>query len=1325
MRSSRRLRHLVPVIAATALCVGAGPAAAADTTIGFEDLADGTAVGTQYSALGVQLDPPAALHVATNSPAHDGTKVLRATDLTCAPGSTISFTGLMSTPRTTVGIWVRSADPMAHTVTLQTFDAANAETGSTNLSITSGLGWQQLLLPTTPGSSIDHFTVSAESGICELFFDDLSFDAPVGAEPPSVAWEDVAAQPVAVERGAATATTATLRRKGGSTGRVDLSVAGLPTGVSAVVAPAQANGADLRSPVTITLTGAADAPATPAPVQVTLRATPVDGTAGTPDPIEATFPLTVQPPFVSLALTAPAPTDLYRRDAPVLAAQLVRHSLSSGRIALTATAPTGVTVTVSPAAIDGAAPTTPVSVAITVAPSAPRSPAGSIRLVATSDDAAAAPPGQEAELRVAAPVRIPELAITNLVPSRLVLRAGAGTSRVDARITAIDLPASTVISSGVQSIPRDVEVDAGPTSWRASDGSVLFKANLTARSGLTSASTQVPSIWARAEIPGRPAVSGIGFFDLTVVPTIRYALAARGIEVTQGVQTLGAGGCSSIPTRDISHIDSSVPYKGVRLVDGDLTVARVFVSAWLLTNTKSLPKVGVRLHGFRGGKEIPGSPLSPIGAPAGVTSGDISCVSDADRTGAENIYTYALPPTWTFGSVTLRAEILPIPPTASGSVLDECGSLFCQTFKRFTLRSIGFTRLRWPGIKPLRVTGKGNFPVNADAALYPARMLHPGEPGVWSYQGDIDITDLIDAADVVAGIPAFAALSRRDIIEGGLSQRVRAWAQVIGDRSIVAGIAPTLDSVFGAANGRSIADLPSSPFNPRPSMVGITSRPLTSMTHELGHLLQRKHAGQACPGTGPDDDQAGDPWLPDDQGLLQGIGLDLWSIAPNAAGFTATGATPYRVIARNVPNSAAEFYDLMSYCASTSEVDVAGSPPNSWLSPRGWDAEVASLEAWTKKTGGAIGIASRAAAATDAVLTVSAIGRGASTAILAVEPGTGTPAAPGAAGPVLVGYDEAGAEVTRAGLADEVLEDTGLHTYSGSVLGARVARVAIVDQQGAQLADRAQSVQAPTVAVTAPRAGATVGGTKPVRVAWTARDGDGDRLVTTVEASADDGRTWRRISQGQATSTALPAAYFAASTKARIRVTVNDGFRATSAVSGRFTALRAPATVRIDMPRPRTKLDSDASLTLTGSASTLTGPVASGRLVWRLDGRQIARGARTAVRNLPPGRRVLSLGVRGDAKAGARVIITVRAVTPRYLRVSVPSRVSSTARSVVVRLRSGAAATVRSGGRQVRIKARGRGVLRIPIRPGRDDVVLTLTARALGSDSTFTRVVRR
>ena len=50
-------------------------------------------------------------------------------------------------------------------------------------------------------------------------------------------------------------------------------------------------------------------------------------------------------------------------------------------------------------------------------------------------------------------------------------------------------------------------------------------------------------------------------------------------------------------------------------------------------------------------------------------------------------------------------------------------------------------------------------------------------------------------------------------------------------------------------------------------------RPITAVAHELQHALGRKHAGTR-PSCYPDPAQLGVGWPPDEQGFLQGIGLD-------------------------------------------------------------------------------------------------------------------------------------------------------------------------------------------------------------------------------------------------------------------------------------------------------------------------------------------------------------------------------------------------------------------------------------------------------------------
>ena len=102
-----------------------------------------------------------------------------------------------------------------------------------------------------------------------------------------------------------------------------------------------------------------------------------------------------------------------------------------------------------------------------------------------------------------------------------------------------------------------------------------------------------------------------------------------------------------------------------------------------------------------------------------------------------------------------------------------------------------------------------------------------------------------------------------------------------------------------------------------------------SIVHEFLHTQNYFHAGQHC-ASGKSSDVS-IRWDPDDQGFIQGIGLDR---TPGSGGAPGT----YR---RLVPNArplpllsgqTAEYYDLMSYC------NASGDESNLWIDPRTWDS---------------------------------------------------------------------------------------------------------------------------------------------------------------------------------------------------------------------------------------------------------------------------------------------------------------------------------------------------------------------------------------------------
>ena len=123
----------------------------------------------------------------------------------------------------------------------------------------------------------------------------------------------------------------------------------------------------------------------------------------------------------------------------------------------------------------------------------------------------------------------------------------------------------------------------------------------------------------------------------------------------------------------------------------------------------------------------------------------------------------------------------------------------------------------------------------------------------------------------------------------------------------LAGFEPGIDGVTWTSQGVTVIGGASRP-----------PRPLTSTAHELLHLIGFEHAGQNCPGTHVGQSQQGVAWPPDDQGFIQGVGLDR---RPNSG-----GAGLYKIIAPGVGQ--AQWYDLMSYCASFDA--------DAWLSTINW-----------------------------------------------------------------------------------------------------------------------------------------------------------------------------------------------------------------------------------------------------------------------------------------------------------------------------------------------------------------------------------------------------
>ena len=299
---------------------------------------------------------------------------------------------------------------------------------------------------------------------------------------------------------------------------------------------------------------------------------------------------------------------------------------------------------------------------------------------------------------------------------------------------------------------------------------------------------------------------------------------------------------------------------------------------------------------------------------------------------------------------------------------------------------------------------------------------------------------------------------------------------------------------------------------------------------------------------------------------------------------------PYRVIARNLPGSAPEFFDFMSYCAGTDEVPSAGNAPQHVAVParlgrRGRLADGVDEE--DRRRHGARPAAGGAdVPGADGERHRPRCGGGDPERRAGDrQPGR---AGDGRAGAGRVQRDRSRGDAREAERRGARRDRPALLRRLGAALG--VARVAIVDQVGTKLGERAQSAHAPTVSVTSPKAGATVGGTKVVNVAL---EGRGRRR----RQALGDRRGLGRRRSNVATRLPGPGDHGGALPRptSQPRRTPGCGSPSTTGSawrprsSGRFRTLAAPATVHIDSPRQGAKFDSDGSMSLAGFATALAG----------------------------------------------------------------------------------------------------------------------------------------
>ena len=812
---------------------------------------------------------------------------------------------------------------------------------------------------------------------------------------------------------------------------------------------------------------------------------------------------------------------------------------------------------------------------------------------------------------------------------------------------------------------------------------------------LTAAPNAVPT-FRSITISGAPLdpSAGTASQSLPFSMVVQGSLAARveGIEVTQAVQT--------------NNQPRLTTYDGVALVKHKKTVVRVFadfVGRGVLGAAR--PALGMALFvSDANGRPKPGSPLFPEWTPesSSLSLNDVRLTpEERNRPGA---FTFVLPDAWTRGPIKLEARALGSSGDASARANALCVATACGATPARLLTGVTFRDPpRASAISALQqfvvyhalidptkpemgpdpagaVTGIGTYSTTAAQAFAKLQALSPVP------------FHFYDSQDRESDWPRYRAT--RFASDTAILEPAAEFDRDIGS--------PGLGTVglFVLGDNPGVTVDRTSVVSVRTNSPGVLWRPVTSVAHEVFHLLGFKHASTSC---GALD---GEPW-PVANGRMDSVGLDP---TPRSGG-PGAGSAPYRIIA---DTNASPAYDLMSYCGITS-----GDAPH-WISARNWNRALGLAPPVTVKHLG------RAK-----VLTLRARLLRGEVKFVSIAPSTGLAALETVPSKYrIAARDGSGRLLSTTAVSQQLASGAaGVEPFTvleANVPSAGVARVEIVAGDTV-VAARSRSAGQPRARFLAPTGGRRVGRARTVPVRWRVTDADGDPVQVKLDYSRNGGRTYTNVWTGPDTGSAqVPTEYLDATKNARLRLRANDGFNETSTLSARFELVPRRPRVEILEPRPGQPVDAGGAIFLRGAAVDDRGrAIVGGRLRW-LAGRQVVGRGASVSAVLPAGTRRLSLQAVGaaGAVASATVAVRVRSTTPFLVRVISPPILSRRARSLTLVVSATQRSTLRVGKRRFVVGPQSRRV-RIPVAPGKRTLSLQLTLTAGGKSSRRTVVVTR
>lgn len=792
-----------------------------------------------------------------------------------------------------------------------------------------------------------------------------------------------------------------------------------------------------------------------------------------------------------------------------------------------------------------------------------------------------------------------------------------------------------------------------------------------------------------------------------------------------------------LPSCDRQGPTQRVLYEGVSLDVHKRTSAIVYVDMETDAATDGSRRIEVSLT-----PRVDGKLLSNLSVTKTVTSPPVSqtpWVTTAERGDTRYGVEFPVPQLWLGLGSRGRLDLVARSRFPSASLMELRTPYQCENAERnctgddsFRLDDLLIYRMPVLQIETVLLNSKdGENLSDADQVLRRAAEVFPGGDQ-WSFPSTRSTLDIREIAGwTLDSKPCqdIKAKSQRKCHQSWISQNLLAFTAQPGTDVVLAvhdyqtsneagrtflepgwklGGTPTLE----AMGSPTWSDL--GPTRARPIMTanaGSAQRPLSAAAHEMGHAIASPHAGQDCEGTGVGEDQEGEAWPGDDQGRLQGVKFD--------AAFKRSEAT-----GRIVPwiDGSTEFdgdpllepplklFDLMSYCADGDD--------DSWISPRNWNRFFDTVRTYGQRFANLRTSPPERTASANRSVAIGVAGPGGGV-ITRLIPGIDAAVAPESVpgSPLrLRALGEDGAVLEEVGI--EIVTSTEGAPDEGAFVGAiPSSAVAVELLQNGQVLHRIDRSAAPTVKFITPGKETFVKAGDDLVVRWSSSDPDQDDLTATVDFSANGGRRWRTVFEGQDEGRAvIPGRHLERSDRARIRVRLNDGFTQTAASSPLFETQGAPPQAQIISPPSGQSLRVREKTVLSGAAVDDRGRMIAGsRLAWFAGGKKLGTGKEIAAR-LPVGKVTLKLVARDvhGRKGVARRTVTVRALPLQVTQLKAPERVRAGARAFVLKIAASGPARLVAGGRSFRIGKNVRSIeIPLPRRPKRGllEIPFELTPR--------------